>query len=345
MDSLFSFDNFVNFSSISLDKLKVPSGIDSKEYLKKISKKIGLESKDIFDYFFAKNNVPICRYPQYYCSPIWNECYNNYKWRYMVINYKECNYLIVFRIVGVMFHEQYIALSYDILSDKYDVDGKQEVVDVLKRISCIKKAEIIVESDDYDALNFYNTCAPIPNNYKRNKINKLSMLGVKCLVYYNNIPNNVLQGVRYLYEKFSESRFKFNIKRQERYMKLQLEKGTPVFVFMYKDSVLGIKICSMDIGNSFFVHATKDISGLPIEIIKRDFLYNNDEMALLIKKFFGYFAEDKLQTYLFDNHHADAIFFDGLIENKKTGLFDYKQRHYKKTIKYKLIDICDYEYK
>ena len=107
----------------------------------------------------------------------------------------------------------------------------------------------------------------------------------------------------------------------------------------------GYKICSMDIGNSFFVHATKDISGLPIEIIKRDFLYNNDEMALLIKKFFGYFAEDKLQTYLFDNHHADAIFFDGLIENKKTGLFDYKQRHYKKTIKYKLIDICDYEYK
>jgi hypothetical protein len=342
MEQLFDLKDFgIDSLSIKSDEIK-PQANDSLEYLKGISHKLTIKDKPIIDYFFEINNIPIYRYPQYYCSPIWNDAYNSYKWRYMIINHGGLNYLVFLRIIGVMYHEQYVALSYDILCENPEKADIPSVVNILKTIDCIKKMETITDGDDWDNVNFYNDESLRLNNYKRNKVKYLMDNGIKCVVFYNNVPLSILNGIIELYDAFMQNRFKFNIKHLKRYFELSLNKGFPVFVFMYQDKVIGLRLCSNDFGNAYYIHEAKDISGFPLDVIALQYTNSDMDFAVEIKKFFGAFTESYPQTYLFDKCGVSGVFYDGIITKKKQGLFEHKNRFYKKMIKYKLVDINEY---
>lgn len=343
---IFGIDEFISSIAIGTSRLCCDGDcFVSKEYVKSISRKIDLSAKPVFDYFFDINGVPTEHYPQYYCSPVWNECYNNYKWRYMVVNDGVCNYLVFLRIVGVMYHEQYVALSYDILSDNPQKANIQGIIELLKGMSCIKKAEIVTDWDDWDNVNFYNTETKKIKNRKARNIAAMEDAGVTMHVFYRVIPKDVDDKIRDLYKVFAESRFTFNEKRQRKSVDVALSTGMPVFVFMYKGKVIGIRVVSNDFGNSVYCHASKNISAFSSEEISKYLEESDIDICAVIHKYLGVLEEQKMNKYLLEEKHYDAVFSDGIIEKSTKGLFEHKREHYANMVRYKLIDINDYECK
>ena len=338
--NIFSIQETINSCAIDISKIRCDFNnvCDSKEYLKSISKKIDISVKPIFDFFFEINNIPIERYPQYYCSPIWNECYNNYKWRYIIINDGVCNYLVFLRIVGIMYHDQYFTLSYDILSDEPQKSNIKNLIEIFKKNPCIKKAEVIVNGDDWDNINFYNTQTPQTTKYKNKKISLLYNIGVDA-IKLKKIPNHFSNKLEKMYEVFKKERFDFDKKRQDKYMRL-VEKTGYVFLFTYKNIPIGIKIVSNDFGKTIYIHASKDISGFKLETVSEYIKENDLNKCKLIKKFLGVLEEQYVNYCLFNDGYK-CVYNDGFVGDK--NLLSHKSEHYKNFIKYKLIDINDYE--
>lgn len=343
MDDIFGVKSIVNSLAVEVKDLSRNENNMDIEYIKSISRKIDMDAKPVFDYFFGINNIPVERYPQYYCSPIWNAAYNNYKWRYIIIAHNDCKYLVMLRIVGVMYHEQYVALSYDVLSDTPTKADINSIIGFLRKIQCIKKVETITNGDDWDAVNFYNTELPKVKNYKKKKVEILKTIGVYVAVI-NCVPSNeMLHNIDGLYNWFEMIRFKFNRKRQDKYMYLLRSLNTPFFVSYYKGRVIGVKFASNDFGNSIYCHASKNISPFSVEKISEYTKERDLNKCLLIKKYLGVFEEQEMNRYFLESGY-DAVFNDGIITKSENGLFEHKKEHYKNMIKYKLIDINDYEY-
>lgn len=336
------FDNKTDISyvlsdmAVDLDVFKDKDN-DTNDALKRLSRKIDLDAKQVFDYFFERNAVPVSEMPQYYCSPIWNSAYNSYKWRYMVVVYNGVFFLVFLRIVGVMYHQQYFSLSYRVLSSSGNRRETLAVEKTLCSLKSIKSFETIVDEDDWDCINFYNDTMPTANNWKVNHANALVGIGLNATVHIGNIPSHLLVGIRNLYEFVRKEHFDFNISRQDKYMNTVLKLGvTPVFVFTFNGKVVGIKIVSNDFSNVVYIHSAKDVSSLSIETIALNYACGDVNVARDLKRFLGTYEERFVNDYLLNKMGFCAVFNDGLIDKAEKGLYEHKAEHYKKTIRYKI---------
>jgi hypothetical protein len=157
------------------------------------------------------------------------------------------------------------------------------------------------------------------------------------------MPPHVFNGIQELYDTYSLERFKFDRRSHDTYMHIALERGLPVFVFTYSGRVIGIKLCSDDWGGTFSIHASKDISTFPVDVIAEKITNGDTIFAKRIKCFLGFLCEWYTNKYLFDNYHIKAVYYDGLFEKANKGLVEHKREFYKKIIGYKFINIEDYD--
>lgn len=316
---------------------------ESYDALKNITKRLSLDVKPVIDAFLDKNNIGIEEMPQYYCSPLWGDVCSNFKWRYVVIR-DNANYtLVMFRVIGLYSTQRYFAVSYRPLC----LDATKplsRVIEWLKNVKCIKKIAII-DNEDYEEVNFYNDCLPKLDSWKLKKAKALIDDGISVEVYTNtpSVPSSVLHGIQELYDIYSVERFRFDRRTHDKYLRIALERRLPVFVFMYNKRVIGIKLCSDDWVGTFSIHAAKDISTFPVEVIAEKITDGDAVFAKRIKCFLGFLCEWYINKYLFDNYHCKAVFYDGLFEKSKKGLVEHKRIFYKKIIGYKFINIEDYD--
>lgn len=341
--NLFGLFDIIKDNAIKSDELFIKNN-QNFEWVKKNSKRIDINSKPIFDFFFNVNNIPINEIPQYYTSCYWGQATSNYKLRYMLIEHQDNIFLVMLRIVGIMFHSQYFSISYKVLCNNANISGNKVVIPFFKNFERVKTYEVIcTENDNWDNCNFYVT-----KSYKRKKrqrkhyrhANELLSNGVKIVIVDKTNIKAVSYEANNLYKYFIENRFKFNTKTANRMLDLCINKDCGIaFAFYYNDKLIGIEILSKDYKNAYFLHCGKNITSFSLEKIVA-YTQCDIVIAKKIKDYLGCLSSEYIKDYLFEHYLCDAIFVDG-VHGDKSQLI-HKQSWYDNAIYYKINQIKDY---
>lgn len=344
MDSL--FENNIDFL---LQPLSVDIGefrfkrTNSLEWLKSNTHKITVGSKMIFDYFFKINSVTVDAMPQYHASPYWGEVTNNYKMRFLIIKDKQIYHLVLLRIIGIMYHEQYVCVTYNVLSSNGKV-STDTIMPLLRNIDCIKKVERIVDKDtDWDNCNFYCTPENITNISTKRRTQmtrafKLLDKGVKA-VALKSLNSELVSQCNDLFGMFVEYRFKFNKKVNAKMVELVSKDNIDtIIVFSYNNKIIGIQVACNDFLDVASIHVAKDISSFPIDVIATNYTNNDYELAKEIRNYLGILREEYTKRHCLGVLKFPAVYIDGAHGDKNKYLI-HKRKHYDKCIYYKMVDI------
>lgn len=307
------------------------------EWLKNHTSKINLKSKHIIDFYLWKNNTTIDKIPQYHCSPYWGEYTSNWKMRYMVIVDGDVEYLVLFRVIGVMTNSMYFGVSYHILRNDGNKDT-ENVYNILKSFSCIKSFEYIVNDDNYTNVNFYTDKDEIENRSRnfRKKINKANNTFEGKIVVFNKPTKTLLQDVKVFCDNFDKNRFKFNKKVLLKSVDIAIKEEAPIYSFYINDKLIGINVICSDFLNVCACHCGKDISGFDKEFISTEYCNGDTKFAQSIKNLLGRYIDhtvsnDCLKTY-------DALFIDGYRGDNRKGMMSHKINVTSKYIKYNQVN-------
>ena len=317
---------------------------DTNEALKKLSRKIDLDAKPIFDYFFEKHLIPVNEMPQYYCSPFWAGATGNFKWRYTIIVNEGTFFLVFLRLVGIMYHQQYFSLPYRILSSDCSASSVIPVVGVLRQMSCIKTYERISLDTDLkncDNANFYVERADVGvmTHNRRNKYRRamtLCSMGVEIIHYERQDMARAAMDAGRLYEEFRSHRFAFNARSAQNLLVMALNRRDCfVYGFYFRERLIGIQIATCDFRRCVYVHFAKDITALPLDVI-RTYADASEDEARRLKNFLGTLEEETLKTQILVNYNYDALFVDGFIADNPDPMVTHKSGYYPKQILYKI---------
>lgn len=341
---MFGISESIKFQAIKSKELLLCEN-QNFEWVKNNSNKIDLNAKVFFDFFFEKNNIDIKQIPQYYTSCYWGYATSNYKLRYMIIEHNNSFFLVLLRIVGIMFHSQYFSITYKVLCDNKNINGNDIIIPLFKNFERVKTYEsICTENDNWDNCNFYVT-----KNYKRKKrqrkhyrhANELLSNGVKVVIVNKCNIKDVTYDANNLYQEFIKRRFKFNTKTANKMLDLCVNKDCGIaFAFYYNKILIGIEILSKDYKDAYFLHCGKNITSFALEQIVA-YTQCDIELAKKIKGYLGCLSSEYIKDYLFGHSLCDAIFVDG-VHGDKAQLI-HKQSWYDNAIYYKINQIKDYE--
>lgn len=328
--------------AVDLDVFKDKDN-DTNDALKRLSRKIDVDAKPVFDYFFDRNSVPVREMPQYYCSPFWAGATGNFKWRYTVIAYRGAFFLVFLRLVGIMYHQQYFSLPYRVLSSDGSAADALYVQQTICDMDSVKTVERIVDTDvaNADNANFYaeRDDVGVMTHNRRNKYRRalaLRDMGVEIVRFAYSDVQRALEDSARLYEEFRVHRFGFNGRSAHNLLVTAIGRDDClVYGFYFHDRLVGIQIATCDFRRCVYVHFAKDITALPLDVIQ-DYASANEDEARRLKNFLGTLEEETLKEEILFNEHYDALFVDGFIADNPDPMVRHKSGFYPKCIYYKI---------
>ena len=331
--------------SVDSENLVRPSN-DNNEWLKDVSHKINLAAKPIFDQFFDANDVQPSEMPQYYCSPFWGDATGNFKWRFMIVGCGDDYFLVFLRLVGIMYHQQYFSVSYNVLSLKGDKRAANALLETIGRMNSIKSIEKVYEGtiDDCDNVNYYcdRESVGVLNKNRRNKYRRalaLRDVGLTVRRFTLKEKNNALADTSALYEVFKKERFDFNVRAANKLLTTALSVGgCCAYGFYFNDVLVGVQIVTNDFRRCAYIHFAKDVTSLSVECIAK-YVGVDAVLAQKLKNFLGTFEEEYLKENILVNEHYDALFVDGFHSENPNAMVMHKQGFYPKQVFYKITKV------
>lgn len=344
MDGLFDMDLRwqIDGLAVSIDELVVGKN-DTNEWLKSASHKITLGAKRIFDVFFKANNVQPSEMPQYYCSPYWCDATSNFKWRFMIVSTDNDYFLVFLRLVGIMYHQQYFSISYNVLSLKGFKHAAWMVRETIKTMNVVKSVETVYDGTIEDCTNVNYYCdrenVGVMNKNRRNKYRRALALrdsGLTVRRFSLKEKKEALADTSALYDVFQSGRFGFNRRSADKLLVTALnDASSHVYGFYYNNVLVGVQMATNDFLRCVYIHFAKDITALDVETIAK-YVGCDVTMAQRLKNFLGTFEEEYVKEDILVNKHYDALFVDGFIADNPDPMIMHKRGFYPKQVFYKI---------
>lgn len=344
MDGLFDMDLRWQLDglAVSVDELVMAKN-DTNEWLKSASHRITLDAKRIFNAFFEANRVQPSLMPQYYCSPYWCDATSNFKWRFMVVS-KGTDYFLVFlRLVGIMYHQQYFSLSYDVLSLKGLKFSAWMVRETLKTMNVVKSVETVYDGtiDDCTNVNYYcdRESVGVMNKNRRNKYRRalaLRDVGLTVRRFSLREKKGALADTAALYDVFQSGRFAFNRRSADKLLVTALnDSSCIVYGFYFNNVLVGVQMATNDFLRCVYIHFAKDVTALDVATIAR-YVCCDAATAQRLKNFLGTFEEEYVKEDILVKGNYDALFVDGFIADNPDPMIMHKRGFYPKQVFYKI---------
>lgn len=332
--------DLIQLNQIAVDIEEIQENIDKGfSYLYEISIHSDFSSRYIWDIFFKgirQDKVCLVR-----CDYNYGEVSGNYRIRFIVIRDNEDFVITPIKIVDPIGKDRYISIEY-LPMNLSDKEINKDVLEVLKKFSCIKRITYISGERGHTKNNFYNTENDFYEWMNKSKwkskrgINKVSEIVEVNVLRDSNIK--LVSDYKYIHDiwfKFknrsmsSSTAFDIDFKALRDINKI---KDGVIIDFRYKDKIIGM-VLGFTLFNDFVsIMVQRSVGITDIDFLKK-YLECSDYEADILIKYLGSFIQFQIHKILISDLHFKAIYYSGDMGDPKLKYF--KNIYYHNVIHYK----------